>query len=120
MGQETHTGYADCGESSAAVRARPKIHQETGSKTIAAFALIKHGTGGSWRLPRGLLSKVSAVDHEFAAGHEARLVGGKEKSTLSDFRPGASALHRRHPPDVGLHCRVLRLAHRCVLTSRLP
>src|SRR5260370_13194121 len=112
MGQETHTGYADCGESSAAVRARPKIHQETGSKTIAASALIKHGTGGSWRLPRGLLSKVSAVDHEFGAGHEARLVGGKEKTTVCDFQRGACALHRRQADDVGVDGRVLSLVQR--------
>jgi len=28
-------------------------------------------SGKSWLLPRGLLSKVSSVDHEFGACHEA-------------------------------------------------
>ena len=32
-----------------------------------------------------LLSKVSAIDHEFGACHEARLVGGKEKAAVCDF-----------------------------------
>ena len=58
---------------------------------------------------RGLLSKVSAVDHEFGARHEARLVGGKEKTTVRDFKWGASTLHRGSADDVGVDRRVLSL-----------
>jgi hypothetical protein len=36
--RETHTGYTDYGESSAAFRARPKTHSEIGLKIIAAVA----------------------------------------------------------------------------------
>ena len=58
----------------------------------------------------GLLSKVSAVDHEFGAGHEAGLVTGKEKTTIRDFERGACALHRGEAADnVGVDGRVLGL-----------
>ena len=46
MGQETHAGYTDSGESSAAFRARPKVHRETGS-TIIAPACLPSGQSSS-------------------------------------------------------------------------
>src|SRR6266699_3474008 len=39
-----------------------------------------------YSLTAELLSKVSAVDHEFGACHETRLVGSKEKTTIRDFK----------------------------------
>src|SRR5215475_8304590 len=68
---------------------------------------------------RGLLSKVSSVDHEFGTCHEARLIRSKEKATVRDFKRSACALHRRQADDVGVDGRILSLSQRCVNKTRM-
>ena len=57
------------------------------------------------RCREGLLGEVSAVDDEFGACHEARLVRGKEETAVRNFKRGACvAISRKVEHPSGHDC----------------